>query len=258
MILDRIWSRFVMRYITLFLISCICVLPLYSQSSKTENTYSVRSFRRGETASKYKYNKQLREEIKQLLDAGRIEEAKQKLQLYFADKIFPPTYDELRSSDKGVSLSDWTFHMLPRTTFDSLNTEKSKEGEEYLTEEELNADPLMGAAERKTQNRDSVIAALRENKVDNYQERLKRLDRLGYDIKDESFYVDPNDPRPVGTKTYVGVKNGEVVVKKVPLDEYVLMLIKDEDEENPTALYVLGLILIVVTGISTFVISKFT
>ena len=96
--------------------------------------------------------------------------------------------------------------------------------------------------------------------VENYKERLDDLKKLGYDIKPETYYVDASNKNPelVGTKTYVNVVNGELVVRELPLNDYVNTLIRDQDQENPVPLYLLGLVLICLTAAATFIISKFS
>ncbi|WP_372371464.1 hypothetical protein [Candidatus Uabimicrobium sp. HlEnr_7] len=248
-----------MKYIAILLISCMWTIPLLAQNDA--NVYAKNSYHRGVTAQKYKYNKQLREECKKLLKQGKADAAKKKLAEYFAGKVFLPTYDDMASSKKGVSLSDWNFHMLPRTLFDILNTDRSADTaeEKYLSKEELDEHPLMGTAVQQKQDRTALIRNLKET-VENYKERLDHLKSLGYDISDETFYTNAenNSPDQVATKTYVNVKNGELVVQELPLNEYVNRLIRDQDDDNPVSLYLLGLVLICLTAAATFIISKFS
>lgn len=248
-----------MKYIAILLISCMWAISLSAQDEK--NVYAKNSYHRGYTVAKYKYDKQLREECKKLLDQGKFEQAKKKLAEYFAGKVFLPNYDDMASSKNGVSLSDWNFHMLPRTLFDILNTDRSTDTaeEKYLSREELDKHPLMGTAVQQKQDRTALIQNLKKT-VEDYKERLDNLKSLGYDISDETFYIDADNKSPdqVPTKTYVNVKNGELVIEELPLNEYVNTLIRDQDEENPFSLYLLGLVLICLTATATFIISKFS
>ena len=248
-----------MKYIATLFISCMLTISLFAQND--QSIYAKDGFHRGVTEQKYRYNKQLREECKKLLAQGKSEQAQKKLAEYFAGKVFLPTYDDMASSSKGVSLTDWNFHMLPRTLFDILNTDTSTDttDEKYLSEEELNKHPLMGTAVQRKQDRSALIQNLKKT-VENYKDRIDELKSLGYDISDETFYTtaDNDNPDQVATKTYVNVKNGELVIEQLPLNTYVDRLIRDQDEDNPVPLYLLGLVLVCLTAAATFIISKFS
>lgn len=243
-----------MKYLTIIFIVSIFFGNIMAQDDDT--SFSKESYRRGNTAPQYRYDSRLRKECEDLIEKNNMELAKKKLQEYFDGKYFLPTYDDLATSGQGVSEKDWSFHLLPLSEFYRLDKDNNK----YLSKEELDEHPLMGTAVQHKQTRFDMIKYLKDNAVENHEDRIRELQKLNYDLNEETYYVDPdnNAPQNVPTKTYVRVENGQLVVKQMPLPQYANTLINDQDEDDPTTMYIMGLVLVCLTAAGTIIITKFS
>ena len=90
------------------------------QSNETDkNVYAIGRFdyRRAATAPEEQYDKKLRDQYIESVKSGDTARAKQLLGEYLGEKSLFPSYDELKSSSKGISLEDWKLHLFSESTF---------------------------------------------------------------------------------------------------------------------------------------------
>lgn len=173
--------------------------------------------------------------------------------------IYLPQYDDLVGKEEdGITLENWQKFLLPKEKFDALDT--NSDGK--ISRKELDQDDFMGSTEIHVQD-SNLIRKICKEKYPDYKRRINELRKLGYkDInKKQEYILNKNIYVPkstkmipyeirsetsneVATKTYINVKDGKLIKKRVDLGSYVLLQIQDHDEQSSFTAYIFGIILI--------------
>lgn len=182
-----------------------------------------------------------------------------------------PKYDDVASDrDKGITIEDWEKVYLSPKSFQLLD----ENGDDLITREELEKDKFMGDVQIHYQTKDLIKKYCKTDFPD-YNERAKLLKQKGYqDVEKTASYVvnkkisfDKEEiptamlseypgSSEVATKTYIQLKHGFAMNKKVDVGTYALLLMQDQKQEDSLSMHILTAVILLLSGIITFLFSK--
>lgn len=193
------------------------------------------------------------------------------------DSFFLPQYSEIAGNpEKGITWEDWQKHALSKERFIKLDSDSN----DILSKEELDQDPFMGQSQLHQQDMEAIAKACKKEFPD-YKERLRilknqypklkaenldnRFDDVQYALN-KDVYTKENLPlsllsesgsEEIATKTYIQVKQGQTIKKRVDLASLAYLSMKDQKEEESLLLHIFSLATVTLVAMVTFVSCKF-
>ncbi len=163
-------------------------------------------------------------------------------------ELFLPQYNDLASNPNlGITLSDWNKSFLSIDRFFHLDIN----GDEIVSRDEINQDSAMGEVIRYEQNLADVSKY--KDLFPDYNQQLKKLpltqkpeEKIAY------FLAKKSKEEKIPTKTYIQLKQGQQINKKVDLGTYSYLQLKNIQEEQSLNLQIYGLAILLITAIVSF------